>query len=299
LIARNLLIIMNLPSLNSQHNHQHARVLVGWMSQQQVEHLMSQSILNDGRSELIHHVNEAQATVAARVPEIDQTDLLGDIPSALGLHLKKLESLAIFAPLAAEGWSFKLADLGKVCALQPHVFRDQAMERTQGAVQADLLALALITLPIPEPAPLPLHFDAARNTWIVTSRNQNLQIVGHFSGPVNQHLGCGFLVGVMPSFVQVALFRGRYVLIDGYHRSLGLLARGIRKAPVLFREFAPSEPLQAGGALKPDFFPEAVFLGERPPLLPDYLDEKVSVEVQMATSGKMLIIQGLEISPPD
>jgi hypothetical protein len=252
---------------------------------------------NVSEPRLGEQVARAQAAVAARQPTLDQRHTLAELPETLAAHAQQLRAQPLFAPLAAEGWTFKLADLGQVCALQATVFRDHARERTQAAA-GDLLALASITLPMPEKQPLPVQYDAARNTWVISSLNPNLQILGHFKGPVQHHLGCGFLVGILPSFVQVALYRGRYVLIDGYHRSLGLLARGIRKVPVLFRAFGADEPLFTASA-QPDFLPEAVMLGERPPLLPDYLDDRVAAEVWLPTTRKIIIIHGVEVSPHD
>jgi hypothetical protein len=43
--------------------------------------------------------------------------------------------------------------------------------------------------------------------------------------------------------------------------------------------------------------PEASYLGDRPPLLADYLAETVSAEVNLPASQKMLVIQGIEMNP--
>ncbi|MFZ1538708.1 MAG: hypothetical protein WAT23_15155 [Chromatiaceae bacterium] len=273
-----------------------ARALLGWMSQEEAELALTRRGVDAVTPQHRERIAQVRAAVAARPAGIDQAEILSALPDALRPHAERLQALAIFAPLAAAGWSFQVADLAKVCALQPFVFWDQAGDPTRIPSAADLTALANLTLPIPGKSELPLHFDAARNTWIVTSDDQNLQILGHFTGPVQQHVGCGFLIGILPSFVQVARYRGRYLLCDGYHRCLGLLARGIRKVPVLFKDFAPGEALGIGA--EPDILPEVVFLGERPPRLPDYLEGRVAAEVRWPATRKMLLIQGLEISPP-
>lgn len=266
------------------------------MSQEEAELALTRRGVDAVTPQHRERIAQVRAAVAARPAGIDQAEILSALPDALRPHAERLQALAIFAPLAAAGWSFQVADLAKVCALQPFVFWDQAGDPTRIPSAADLTALANLTLPIPGKSELPLHFDAARNTWIVTSDDQNLQILGHFTGPVQQHVGCGFLIGILPSFVQVARYRGRYLLCDGYHRCLGLLARGIRKVPVLFKDFAPGEALGIGA--EPDILPEVVFLGERPPRLPDYLEGRVAAEVRWPATRKMLLIQGLEISPP-
>ena len=158
--------------------------------------------------------------------------------------------------------------------------------------------LAAITLPIRAGAePLPLQFDGMRNTWMIASRNPNLRIVGQFNGPVDapggQVMAVGFAVSITASFVQVIRYRGRLLLRYGYHRSLGLLAQGITHVPVLFREFGQFEQLGLG----PGMLPGVSYLGDRPPLLSDYLSEVVSAEVDLPASQKMLVIQGIEMNP--
>jgi hypothetical protein len=100
-------------------------------------------------------------------------------------------------------------------------------------------------------------------------------------------------VTILPSFVQVVRYRQRLILRDGYHRSLGLLAQTITRVPVLFREFGQFEPLGLG----PGMLPEAAYLGDRPPLLADYLSDAVSAEVDLPATQKMLVIQGIEMNP--
>ncbi len=199
----------------------------------------------------------------------------------------------------AEGWSVKIADLSKVVALQPMVFWDHAQERTLGAASGDMAALAEITLPIrTRPERPPVQFDENRKTWMVTSRNPNLRIVGQFTVPVDsgggqEMTGCGFAITVTASFVQVARYRNRLLLRDGYHRSLGLLSRGVTHVPVLYREFGAYEPLGLG----PGMLPEGSYLGERPPFLADYFLDSVAAEVSLPASQKMIVIQGIEMTP--
>jgi len=270
-----------------------ARALLGWMAQNEAELAQAQRQTNAVTVEHTQRATHARECVAARVAGIDQSNLLTDIPNELSAHVQQLQAHSSFAPFLAEQWSFKIADLSKVCALQPIVFWDHATERAQAAVAEHALTLAAITLPIPQNTELPLQFDQTRNTWIVASRNPNLKLVGHFAAPMGGHFGCGFLVAVQPSFVQVASYRNRHVLRDGYHRALGLLAKGVKKVPVLFREFGQFDPLGIG----PGMLPDAAWLGERPPVLSDYLKDDVAAEVQLPASQKMVVVQGLEMSP--
>jgi len=277
-----------------------ARALIGWMQQSEAQLMLAQRIFQlTGNQSHADRAAAARQTVAARPPLVEELHILNEPGPELNEHIVSFVAQPDYQPFVAEGWSVKIADLSKVVALQPMVFWDHAQERTDSAVAGDMPTLAKITLPIRSgPEPIPVQFDPTRNTWMITSRNPNLRIVGQFSAPIDvggghQTTGCGFLVTVSPSFVQVVRYRSRLLLRDGYHRSLGLLAKGITQVPVLFREFGQFEPLGLGHGM----LPEAAYLGDHPPYLADYLIDAVSAEVNFPASQKMLVIQGIEMNP--
>ena len=94
------------------------------------------------------------------------------------------------------------------------------------------------------------------------------------------------------SYVQVAGFNGRYFLRDGYHRAYGLLAAGIYYAPALVQDFAAFEEVQMPIGL----LPPPTYLGSRPPLLTDYLDNDVATDTQVPIMSKMVVLQALELN---
>ena len=276
------------------------RALIGWMPQPEAQLMLAQR--NVQQANEAGHVERAAAalqTVAARLPLQEGPYAIDNPGPELNAHIAAFTAQPDYRPFAEEGWCIKVADLRQVVALQPLVLWDHARERTLTAVDGDMAALAQITLPIRTgPEPLPLQFDPTRNTWMITSRNPNLRIVGQFTGPVDaggghQVTACGFLIAITPSFVQVVRHRGRLLLRDGYHRSLGLVAQGITRVPVLFREIGQFDALGLG----PGMLPEASYLGERPAFIADYLAETVSAEVDVPASQKMLVVQGIEMNP--
>jgi hypothetical protein len=277
-----------------------ARALVGWMQPAEAQLMLAQRMVQLAEQPVhADRAAAAQQTVLSRSPMVGEPHVLDEPGPELQEHIANLIAHPDYRPFAAEGWAVRIADLSKVIALQPMVFWDHARERTSAAVSGDMAVLARITIPIRlGPEPLPLQFDPVRNTWMITSRNPNLRIAGQFSGPVDvggghPMTGCGFVVTILPSFVQVVRHRNRLILRDGYHRSLGLLAQGINRVPVLFREFGEFEPLGIG----PGMLPEASYLGDRPPFLADYLSDDVSAEVNLPATQKMLVIQGIEMNP--
>ena len=185
-----------------------ARALIGWMQQAEAQLMLAQRMLQLAEDQ--NHADSALAArelVAARQPLIADPHALAEPDIDLAEYISTFVAQPDYQPFLAEGWSVKIVDLGKVVALQPMVFWDHAQERTHAAVAGDMLALARLTLPTRTgPEPLPVQFDPARNTWMITSRNPNLRILGPFSGPVDvgvghQVTGCGFVVAITSSFL--------------------------------------------------------------------------------------------------
>jgi hypothetical protein len=150
-----------------------------------------------------------------------------------------------------------------------------------------------VSLPIATPTALPVAFDPSKNTWIFSSPNPNLRVLGRFNGQAQPGQNVfGFVVGISASFLSAAVYQNRYLLRDGYHRAFGFLSRGINRVPAFVREFATYEEL----ALPAGMLPQDAFLGERPPTLPDYLDEHVSAEIQIPVTQKVVLIQGVDFN---
>jgi hypothetical protein len=154
--------------------------------------------------------------------------------------------------------------------------------------------LAAVSLPVPEPSALPVQFDESKNVWIFSAPDPNLRIMGRFGGEVQPGVvAFGFVVAVTPSFLQVAHVQGRLFLRDGYHRAVGFLRKGITTVPVFTREFGSLERLN----LPVGLLPQPAYDGDRPPYLSDYLDDAVSMEVKLPVLQKVVMIQGLEVTP--
>jgi hypothetical protein len=275
-----------------------ARALLPWMSDDQARRALAgpagqlsadqEKQLAAGRDEVRH-----------RPAGADQADLIRPLPGGMRDYTARLEADAEAAagPLAA-GFVPALADLTRLCVFQPAATVSQAQERVARADPFDLASLAGITLPLAAPPRLIPDFDQARMTFTTSLPSQNLQIVGAFGGPAAEAdelppgtISVGFHLRAVTSFVQVASVNGRYFLADGYHRCLGLLRRGVRYAPVLARENMPLADL-----LPPASLDVEALLGARPPVLPDYWDDRVSVPVVVPPTRKLVVVRGSELS---
>jgi len=272
-----------------------ARVLLGWLAEQDGCMMLSGRNLDSAMTpDNLARAQGARNAVSARRAGADQSETISPPSNEIADHLAALSMTESGQQMAAAGWVVRVADLRRVCAMQPAIHFDHARERTVDANSNDPLSVARIALPLPSDVIPPAQFDPHHNTWVISSRNPNLRIVGNFQGPAGPGVGAlGFLVRVLPSFVQVAKYQGRYVLRDGYHRSLGFLFRGIHDVPVFYKEFGQFEEL----GLPQGMLPQAAFLGERPPFLPDYLADDVSAEVSLPATQRMIVISGLETNP--
>ncbi len=275
-----------------------ARALLGWLSDQQAYRLLA-SGRDDAEATPEHRglVAAARAAVAARSPGSDQRDIVSPLPPELADHSAQLQSST--PSLFEDGWQLVLVDISRVCAFQPAVFASSVPDPPGCPSGDDWRGLAQLTVPLAARTPLRASFDEARNAWVIVSSSRNLRLIGRFTAPVPgsplaeaavETPGFGFVVTIVPSYLQVAEFRGRYILRDGYHRALRLLASGVRRVPALVGTIAAIEQLTVPGTL-----PQEAFLGERPPVLPDYLADDVAADVSLPSSQKMVLIQGMEI----
>jgi hypothetical protein len=268
-----------------------ARVPLGWLPPERGEFLLANQAgagLPDTQRARVH---EARDAVASRQAGIDQADLVSALPAELADHVTRLEMTPAGATIRTEGWNIAMVDLDRVVAFQPHVFTDTATERVVGLDPDDLGSIAELTLPVNYTAPFSFHYDELKQAYIITSPDPNLKVIGNIGGPQPDGvLGFGFKIGIAPPFMQVARFQGRYLLRDGYHRSFGLLSRGITRVPALVRDFDTTENLAPAGML-----PQSVWLGDRPPLLRDYHDGRVAESVLLPAQHRMIVIHALEL----
>jgi len=271
-----------------------ARALLGWIPQER-----ALLLLNSNRADVQPTEEQRQQVAAAatavrdRAIDPDQVGLVQELGEVLTDHVAALRSGAA-ASYFAEGWRVALVDLRRVCAFQPTVFSDSASERSSGVDVEDLGQLARVTLPTQWNLEQQAQFDETRHQWMLVSRNPNLRVIGHFGGVLQdgQPPAFGFFVTIQPSFLQVAEYRGRYFLRDGYHRATGLLAIGATRVPAFVRSFTSVQQMVPQGML-----PHEAFLGDRPPRIADYADDAVAATVQLPASQKMIVVQALELAP--
>jgi len=88
-------------------------------------------------------------------------------------------------------------------------------------------------------------------------------------------------------FFEVAQYRERWLLRDGYHRASRCLKAGISHLTAVIVRAQTVEPL---GAVHRWFFPEEILFSGAPPWAIDFLNDALDIEYNRAPLSKMLRI---------
>jgi len=235
-------------------------------------------------------VSQARTVAGGRLPSIQTQGVVTEPPASFRDYLAAFADNPRTRPALEEGYRIGLIDLRRVCAAQPGVFTDT--ELPDEIDPADLEALADITLKPPTEIQVPADYNAERHAWILTPPNANFRILDQYQTSLEPGtIALGFSLRNFGSFLQVVRYRDRYLLRDGYHRAVALLARGIGVVPGLVKEFGSMDR-----HFRKNMLPSEAYLGRHAPLLPDYLDDAVSAGVDLPNMRRLIMIQAQEFS---
>jgi hypothetical protein len=272
------------------HPTQEARCLLGWMDPAAGVQLLTMPPSPITPAEAQAAVAAATWAVNARlIDNIDQADAIKPLPPTLEPYIEQLRAEGGLVPtFMAQGWTPGMVDLRMLHAFQPVVFHD-GVNRVGEIDPSDLIATAEVTIPRNVPTSIKASFDERSRAWVASSPNPNLRVVDVVRPEAAPTFG--FVIGITPSVVQVIRSHGRLLLHDGYHRSVGLLRRGIYHVPALIWDNPLVDQLVPAGMLPP-----ASYLGDRPPCLADYLDDVVAHTVHLPRTTKTVIVTATEVN---
>ncbi|WP_028101839.1 hypothetical protein [Pseudoduganella violaceinigra] len=281
------------PLLPERERRKPARALVGWMSKKAAAETLAGRHHSPNDPDILKRVRDAHNAVADRIGTFDSTGAVYDVPEILRDYVDALSAMPMYDLYRRHGWQVKMVDLRKVCAVQEIVHLEHAVNRFDALRADDLLSIAKVCLPQKgDVGDVKVHWSEADQHWILSSENPNLNVCAHYNEP--QDLGggrmvpaYGFCAEAQPSLVQVVHYRGRYILRDGYHRSLALAARGIHHIPVVFREYGEFESL----GLNSGCLAEPTFLGNNPATIFDFLDDEVSAPTTLSVKKTLIVIE--------
>ncbi len=202
----------------------------------------------------------------------------------------------IQAAFATMRWEPAWVDLTSVLSVQQLVRLSGLGERV-GAANADPAGLVDLVMPSGGPQQITASTDGDGKAVTISSPNPNLRVVGSGLGevepePGKKQLAVSILIGGAASYLQVAEYRGRYFLRDGYHRAVGLLRRGITVIPCVFVFPRSLQELTPNNGL----FAEDVLFDERPPAVADFLDASVTFTIRRPSPRKFIRVRGDEFN---
>jgi hypothetical protein len=214
-------------------------------------------------------VAEASGLIAHRSPW-EQTNAIlkqetAALHDALMAHAHRPDLLAEMAGLS---WSLGVVDLHRLIAFQRRLVFASQLARIAMPVAQDSAALLALSFGTPQPAVCDVIHQSS--TYIVVqSSNPNLHLrtTASAAAPITLHAGSPFF--------EVASYRGRWFLRDGYHRACELLRAGVYAVPAVI---VCAETLQQLGADHPWFFPEEILFSQTPPRVEDFLVDALNLD---------------------
>jgi hypothetical protein len=205
-----------------------------------------------------------------RSPLQQSTVLLGmDSPVLRDAFLTQAERPDLLGEMTGLTWSLGVVDLRPLVAFQRRLFSSSEMFLPPIPAAKDWPALLALTFAPAQPVKYDMSHDPASQVLLLRSNNPNLhvRITGDVISPLRIHAGSPFF--------EVACFRDRWFLRDGYHRAFAFLRAGIFEIPAVIVQVKTLEEL---GAAQPWFFSEDVLFSADPPRLIDFLDDDVILE---------------------
>jgi hypothetical protein len=269
------------------------RVLVGWMPATQSNNFIGAFAADDEEILRLRRAGEMRVAAVKSLDRVlDQSGVIEEIPAKLAFHVSQFVESAIGKAAKAEGFNLAYVDLTKLVAFQSFVRQASVRNYSLMVAPNDITSAARIALPVDFRSEIRARYDPHSGSWHVFSLDQNLRIVGQLGHPnPDGSIGVGYNFAVQPSLVKVQTYKGRSYLSDGYHRTVALLRRGFTESLALVRDVAEFEQLGALGHLPLDSF-----TGESPPLLRDYSDDRLSLELKVPGGARHFLLRPQQLS---
>ncbi len=173
-------------------------------------------------------------------------------------------------------WSLGVVDLRNLLAFQRRLLSDPEYPQACVPEPHDWAALFHVSFGTPQSTAF-TTIVSTPTELVLQSANPNLHL--------RQTTPCSASIfelhGGSP-FFEVAQYRDRWFLRDGYHRAERLLRHGIHQVPAVIIH---ARSLAELGAVGPWFFSEQILFSSRPPLVTDFLLDEL---IQEYTRPRML-----------
>jgi hypothetical protein len=185
------------------------------------------------------------------------------------MFMQHAERVDLLMEMSGLSWSLGVVDLRSLVAFQRRLSFDARIAQPALPAAHDWTALFALSFGSPKPIEHEVFHDRSTDTVILRSDNPDLhfRVTNDPVHPLRVHAG--------GPFFEVACFRNRWFLRDGYHRAYALLKANVFAVPAVIVEAKTIDEL---GANQPWFFPEEVLFSNAPPSVVDFLDEDIVLE---------------------
>lgn len=258
----------------------HIRELAGWAldPSEYRPHALDSGKISHAR----HIISERVFQAANAVLEVETAAL----QDSLSGHALRPE---LQAEMAGLKWYLGVVDLRSLLAFQRRLAFNPLVPDI--ALPSKENWPALIDLSFGPEKPIIYDLTRCAESGSVTLRssdpNLHLRISNDRATPITVHAGSPFF--------EVALYKGRWFLRDGYHRAYALLQAGVFKLPAVIVE---ARTLAELGAIHPWFFPEETLLSPSPPYVIDFLNDDLTLDYDRPSLIKTLRVTMEETLAP-
>ncbi|SRR5216683_3431279 len=284
------------------------RALLGFMGEQDAHNFLTGICVIQDQKELDaykekwRHAVDLVAHIKLRtLSPVNQQELA---PSYSG-HAKQLTNQPAFRQLFGANFALREVELERLIAFQRHIDSEHSAELAAKMASDDKFVLDCC-LPLEFRQNLQVTFDQAVPGVTFSSVSPKLQLAGlqlaglggpevTLGGQRVEQPGVLFVIGTQPNYVQVARYKNRHFLKNGYHRAYGALLSNRKHIPAVVSEF---EDFAGVGAVNPAFFPRDLLMSDAPPLLPDFLHEGIAVDVRLKSMRKIIRVRVDEFLAP-
>ncbi|HEY1694673.1 MAG TPA: hypothetical protein VGG39_21025 [Polyangiaceae bacterium] len=178
------------------------------------------------------------------------------------------------------GWSVGRVPVDRLAVVQPVI---DAMHDAVPTTEEEVARWCL-----PESSTLDYHATLAADSQprsfhvVLTARHPNQD----FDVELQEGGAGGVLLRLRPrpNYIAVIHFPHRFIVHNGHHRLAALAAAGVTEVPVIILDAGSIGPLQD----RPGFLPfQLVTQVPRPPLVTDFLDPEVTIDIPSRVIGKV------------
>ncbi len=194
---------------------------------------------------------------------------------------------ALLAEMRGLDWSVGVVDLRRLIAFQRRLVLDREAPAVHIPKQEDWPGLRSLAFESRRSLAHCVHsFARSANGCAIQLHSTNPDLRISLAESVSDGTLPLILTGGSP-FFEVAEFRDRWFLRDGYHRAYRMLRAGVTKG---FAVIVHARTLEEMGAVEPFFFGEEILFSARPPVVVDFLEEDLVLTYERPRMRKTISV---------